>query len=88
MGSNSILEELDTKITLVLEKYDALKKENTLLKETIQASSETETHLRQEILKLKEEDELKDLELEDIVSRISQRIRVNGESTNKLSIAS
>jgi hypothetical protein len=74
MINNSILEELNTKITLVLEKYDALKEENQRLKKTLNSSSETEAILRQEILKLKEDDEMRDLELEDIASRISQSI--------------
>ena len=87
MINNSIIEELDAKITLVLEKYNALKEENTLLKETIQATRETEVGLRQEILKLQEEDELKDLELEDITSRISKSIGVELNPTN-MSIAS
>ena len=76
MGNKTVLEELDSKISLVLEKYNNLKEENRLLKETIDSSRETESKLRQEILKLKEEDELRDLELEDIALRISKSMGV------------
>jgi len=76
MGNKTVLEELDSKISLVLEKYNTLKEENRLLKETIASSRETESKLRQEILKLKEEDELRDLELEDIALRISKSMGV------------
>ena len=72
MGNKTVLEELDSKITLILEKYEALKEENNLLKETVSSSKETESQLRQEISTLKEEEELRNLELEDIALRISK----------------
>ena len=87
MQNKSVLEELDAKISLVLKKYEALREENNLLKETISSSRETEAQLRQEILKLKEEDEMKDLELEEIASRISESMKVHFENP-ELSIAS
>ena len=74
MIKKTVLEELDSKITLVLEKYEALKEENRLLKISIESNKETEAQLRQEILKLREEEELKELELEDIAQRINQAI--------------
>jgi len=74
MINKTVLEELESKISLMIEKYDKLKEENQLLNETIISNRDTEARLRQEILKLKEEDELKDLELEDIASRISKSI--------------
>jgi len=80
MMNKTVLEELDSKISLMLEKYDKLKEENYLLQETISSSRETEARLRQEILKLKEEDELKDLELEDIALRISKSMGMSVET--------
>jgi len=79
MRNKTVLEDLDAKISLILEKYMLLKNENlslkdensklkadfNLLKEAFQAKN-------QEIEKLQEEDELKDLELEDIVHKISK----------------
>ncbi|CAA6807036.1 MAG: Unknown protein [uncultured Sulfurovum sp.] len=77
MADKTVLEELDAKISLVLEKHNQVKEENRLLKETLASSRETEARLRQEILKLKEADEMKDLELEDIAFRISKSIGLN-----------
>ena len=74
MENKTILEELDSKITLVLEKYEILKEENRLLKESIALNRETEAELRKEILKLREEEELKELEIEDIAQRINQAL--------------
>ena len=76
MVNKTVLEVLDQKITLMVEKYEALKEENKILNETIISNRETEARLRQEILKLKEEDELKDLELEEIAERIGQSIGI------------
>jgi len=76
MVNKTVLEVLDQKITLMVEKYEALKEENRILNETIISNRETEARLRQEILKLKEEDELKDLELEEIAERIGQSIGI------------
>ncbi len=77
MATKTALEELDSKISLILEKYEALKEENRRLKVTISSTKETETQLRQELTKLKEEDELKELELEDIALRISKSIELD-----------
>lgn len=72
MANKTVLEELDGKIMLLLEQYEALKEENNLLKETLDVSRETESQLRHEIAQLKEEDEMKDLELEEIAGRIGR----------------
>ncbi len=74
MNQRTALEELDIKVTLLLERYEALKEENRKLKETIALNRETEAELRKEILKLREEEELKDLEIEDIAQKISQAL--------------
>ncbi len=79
MNQRTALEELDIKITLFLERYEALKEENSKLKETISVNKETEAQLRKEILKLREEEELKDLEIEDITQRISHALGENRE---------
>ncbi|HHD81973.1 MAG TPA: hypothetical protein ENK82_06685 [Campylobacterales bacterium] len=82
MSNITALEALNAKISILLEKYDALKEENRLLKDSLRSSRETETRLRQEIVKLKEEDELKNMELEDIVSRISESMGIELEQAN------
>jgi len=77
MIKKTVLEELDSKISLMLEKYHNLKEENRLLEERVTSSREIEARLRQEILKLKEEEELKDLELEEIALRISESMNIS-----------
>ncbi len=72
MVKNTALEELDSKISLMIEKYEQLKEENRLLKEKVAASDAVEARLNQEIARLKEEDEMKDLELEDIALRVAK----------------
>jgi len=87
MSNITALEELNAKISILIEKYDTLKEENSTLKESLRRSRETETRLRQEIVKLKEDDELKNMELEDIISRISESMGIELEQTN-ISMAS
>jgi len=73
------LEDLDIKISLVLERYAWLKREHTSLKEDnnelkkeIKALNLFVAEKNQIIHKLKEEDEFKELEFEDIAFRISE----------------
>ncbi len=88
MMNNSALKELDVKVSLLLEKYIELKEENARLKEVINSSKEIEAKLHQEILKLKEDDEMKDLEIEDITLRVSKLIESNENGIEKISMAS
>lgn len=74
MIKKTVLEELDAKISLILEKYIELKEENRLLKESVDSNRDTEARLRGEILRLQEEDELQELELEEISLRIERSI--------------
>lgn len=82
MSEITILEELNAKIALLLEKYGALKEENSTLEEKLRTSQENETKLRQEIIKLKEDEELRNMELEDIVTRISSSIDIELNSVD------
>ena len=72
MANKTVLEELDSKITLILEKYKTLKEENRRLEATLLANKERETQLQEELKRLKEAEELQELELEDIALRISK----------------
>ncbi len=76
MVKNTALEELDSKISLMIEKYEQLKEENRILKEKVSASDAVEARLNQEIARLKEEDEMKDLELEDIAIRVAKTLGI------------
>lgn len=79
MENKTALEALSSKISLILEKYNELKEENYTLKEELNATKEQLQIQHQEILKLKEEDELKDLELEEIALRIGNSMGLNQE---------
>jgi hypothetical protein len=83
MSNITILEELNSKISLLLEKYDTLKEENRLLEDSLRISRENETRLHHEIVKLKEDEELRSMELEDIVTRISNSMSIEVEQ-NKI----
>jgi len=65
MEKKTALEELDIKISLILERYELLKEKNSdLEKENLK--------LKENLVKLKDEDELKDLELEEIAVKITE----------------
>lgn len=87
MTDITALEELNSKISLLLQKYEELKEENRTLQDSLRISRETETRLRQEIAQLKEDEELKNMELEDIVSRITSSMGVEVPQNN-ISMAS
>jgi len=75
----TVMENLEAKISLVLERYSWLKKENNSIKEENGKLKSELTDLRalvelkeKELLSLKENDELKDLELEEMAERIEK----------------
>lgn len=81
MANKTVLEELDSKITLILEKYEALKEENRRLEATLISHKEREAQLQQALKELKEAEELKELELEDIALRISKTMGLDNVSS-------
>ena len=81
------MENLDTKISLVLERYTWIKKENNSIKEENSKLKSELTELRatleakeKELLLSKENDELKDLELDEMAERIEEIVE-EGEVT-------
>jgi peptidoglycan hydrolase CwlO-like protein len=68
MENKTITEILDAKVSNVLEKYKTLQNQNTFLNENI-------TQLKREIDKLKEENAMKDLEIEDIISKVENILK-------------
>ena len=81
------MENLDTKISLVLERYTWIKKENNSIKEENSKLKSELTELRatleakeKELLLSKENDELKDLELDEMAERI-EKIVEEGDVT-------
>ena len=73
-SKKSALEVLDSQIAMVLENYDKLQEENSSLKEEVSKSRAVEAELNKKITQLKEDEELRDLELEEIVLRIEKSI--------------
>ena len=79
MRNKTVLEDLDAKISLILERYNYLKGENIRLKEEnekvsieLLSAQESLVSKNEEIQRLKYDDELKELELEDITMKINK----------------
>lgn len=70
LATVSTIEKLSTKVDEVLRRYESLKAENDSLRQevmTLKASAEAKDN---QIIKLEEELSMKELEAEDIVSKI------------------
>ncbi len=74
MRNQTAVETLSTKITLLIEKYTRVKDENIMLSEALAESKKEIEKLMLEISQLKENEELRDMELEDISEKISKFI--------------
>jgi hypothetical protein len=74
MRNQTALEELSAKILLLVEKYNKVKEENILLSEELANSRKKIEEQKVEILKLQEEDELKNMEIEDITQKITKML--------------
>lgn len=79
MENKTAIEDLSSKISLILEKYNELKEENSSLKEELASTKASLEVERQTVAKLKEEEELKDLELEEIALKIGEIMGLNQE---------
>jgi len=82
--NKTAMENLDTKISLILERYTWIKKENNSIKEESSKLKSELTELRatleskeKEVLLLKENEELKDLELEEMAEKIENAVKVD-----------
>jgi len=70
MANQTTLEKLDEKVSNILEKYNSLKSKNEVLQAEL-ASLKIEKELKdQQILKLEDDNTMKELEIEEIVSKI------------------
>ena len=74
MRNQTAAETLNAKVTLLIEKYARVRDENIMLSEALAESKKEIESLNQEITTLKENDELKEMELEDISEKISKFI--------------
>ena len=74
MQNQTALEILDAKVSDILQKYGSLKSENEMLRtEVITLKSQKEI-TTQELEKLRDNNTLKDLEIEEIVSKIESLV--------------
>ena len=74
MQNQTALEILDEKVSDILQKYGSLKSENEMLRtEVITLKSQKEI-TTQELEKLRDNNTLKDLEIEEIVSKIESLV--------------
>ncbi len=67
MRNKTALEELSTKVLLLVERYNKTKDENIALNKKIET-------LNKEVEKLREEDELKNMEIEDMTQKITKML--------------
>ncbi len=74
MRNQTALEELSAKILLLLEKYNKMRDENIMLSEELEEAKKKIEEQALEIERLKEEDELKIMEIEDITQKITKML--------------
>jgi SMC interacting uncharacterized protein involved in chromosome segregation len=72
--NQTALEELSAKILLLLEKYNKMRDENIMLSEELEEAKKKIEEQALEIERLKEEDELKIMEIEDITQKITKML--------------
>jgi len=71
MSEQVVSDTLSTKVTLLIEKFNQMKEENARLSTLLEENGQTIETLHAEVRKLKENDELKDMELEEITEKIN-----------------
>jgi SMC interacting uncharacterized protein involved in chromosome segregation len=72
MRNQTALEELSAKVMLLIEKYNKTKDEHDNLINQIESLKKIIEEQKLEILKLKEEDELKNMEIEELTQKITK----------------
>ena len=72
MRNQTALEELSAKITLLIEKYNKTKDEHDKLISEIETLRKKVEEQKLEIIRLKEEEELKNMEIEDLTQKITK----------------
>jgi archaellum component FlaC len=72
MRNQTALEDLSAKISLVIEKYSRIRDENIMLSEALAESKKKVEELNQEILKLQEHEELRDMEIDEIAQKLGK----------------
>ena len=75
MDKKSTVEILDNRVSQVLEQYKVLKNENERLHDNLSSLNKSIESKNQEIEKLNEENAMKDLEIEDIISKVENILK-------------
>jgi cell division protein FtsB len=70
MDKKTTIEILDERVSQVLEQYKVLKNENALLHDNLASLNQSIESKNKEIETLSEENAMKDLEIEDIISKV------------------
>ena len=72
MRNKTVLEELGTKISLLVEKYNREKEKNRILSEELSRLKNKLEEQKEKIIALKEDEELRDMEIDDISQKIGK----------------
>ena len=72
MRNQTALEDLSAKVSLIIEKYHRIKDENIMLSEALAESKKKIQEQNEEILKLQEHEELRDMEIDDIAQKLGK----------------
>ena len=72
MRNQTALEDLSAKVALVIEKYSRVKDENIMLSQALAETKKKVEELNQEILRLQENEELRDLEIEEVAQKLGK----------------
>jgi len=72
MRNQTALEDLSAKVSLIIEKYNRVRDENIMLSEALAESKKKVEELNQEILKLQEHEELRDMEIDEIAQKLGK----------------
>ncbi|SFV70987.1 hypothetical protein MNB_SV-13-958 [hydrothermal vent metagenome] len=75
MENKNIVELLDQSVSKILEQYKTLKTQKSLQEEEIQALKQHIEEKNQSIEILKEENAMKDLEIEEIISKVENILK-------------
>jgi peptidoglycan hydrolase CwlO-like protein len=72
MRNQTALEDLSAKVSLIIEKYSRVRDENIMLSQELAETKKKVEELNQEILRLQENEELRELEIEEIAQKIGK----------------
>jgi len=72
MKNQTILEDLSTKVSLVIERYTKVKEDNLKLSQELAESQKQVKELNQKISRLQKNEELRDIEIDEIAKKLGK----------------